>query len=417
MIILFKRIVSLILVFCLLLSIFCVTSSAVYEIDEDTTVTPFMLLSSDIDTASIDSSDLATYLEYGGYSAARYLYYILYALTGSTSSLSSSVYSYLDSIDDQLLDQYSLLSNLQSVLLDLRSDTSSMELDVDSIERDVSLIQSSTSGINTLVQLIYSSFGTSLSNISSNTSLLSHLIVPAGTSVSSGYGSVSLSSDSSFWEISNSGFMGVIDNLISNEGEFILHSNGYRLELPTTYRFSSVFNRSMLGLRRILVGNQDEPSWRSILWDNNNTSSTVSLGGLGPLINGQLNSIGENLAHLAFMFASDDDLNLKQDSQPVLDEADSFYDDSSDSNIKVSAGNVGSLKGIANNFSGALYTGANIDDAFSIVSNSNSFRWFSSQTLQSLDSVGVASASKSNRFSYYEQLHDDFNSVYFPDRE
>lgn len=415
MIILTKRIVSLILVLCLLVSILCVTSSAVYEINEDTTVYPFMLLSSELDPASIDSSDLAAYLEYGGYSAARYLAYILYALTGSTSSMSNSVYSFLDSIDDQLLDQYTLLGLINSALITIRGNSNSISLDVSSLDDSVSLIQTSTSGINSLVQLIYTSFGNSLASISSNTSLLSHLIVPAGTFVPSGSGSVSLSSDSSFWEISNSGLKGVIGNLISTEGNAILHSNGQRLELPSTYRFSAVFNRSMLGLRRILVGDQTGTSWRSILWDNNNSSSTVSLDGLGPLINGQLNSLGENLAHLAFMFASDDDIKLKQDSQPLLDEADSFYDDSSESNIKVSAGNVGSLKGIANNFSGALDTGANIEDAFSIVSNSNSFRWFSSETLQSIDSVGVASAS--DPYSVYEQLHDDFNSVYFPDRE
>ena len=67
-----KRIVSLFIVLCLLLSLFCVTASAadIYEVDKSAvlmSISPLSVSDSGISTAAVEPSDLDNYFKYGSY--------------------------------------------------------------------------------------------------------------------------------------------------------------------------------------------------------------------------------------------------------------------------------------------------------------------------------------------------------------
>lgn len=420
-----KRIVSLFLVLCLLVSTFCVTSSAVYEIEDDTTVVPLML-NTGISVAAVEPSDLDDYLLYAGNSVAYYLAYILYSLTGSLTSMRTSVYTYLDSIDDQLLDQYSLLGSMSSYMSNISSNSNLIRISLDAIEDDVSIFESRLNSVISSLVSVNTSVGTVNTSVLSAKSvldvILSRVETAANVAQLDSNGSINSSlAASGIDDVVRRGFLGIAAHLrVPYDVEF-LNSDGNAAVITKTsgVTFQYVFNRGLLGLRSLLSGSETDNIYTLTLYDNNNTTSTVNSTGLGPLLNTQLSNIGENLGHLAYMFASDDDIKLKLDSQPLLDEADSFFDESLDSNVKVSADNIGSLKNYVGEASDILDTGTDADDFFSVVSNQNSWLWFSAESAADLNTVPMTVSELDVDFyhsDFSENLYAEFYATYFPDR-
>lgn len=417
-VIMLKRIVSFLLVVSLVISASCITSSAFYDLDDDTTVVPFML-DTGVSVAAVEPSDLDYYLEFSGSSVAKYLAYILYALTGSTTSMSSSVYTFLDSIDDQLLDQYSLLGSMSSFLSNISGNSNLIKISLDAIEDDVSIFEARLNSVIswlTSVNTSLATVNTSVNTVDSSVNSMSDKLT--GSSNVSYLGvlgqPVTYSTGLNLATINRMGFMGLASHFRAASGSDVLLSNGTPGQTPADVTYSYLFRYGLLGLRSLLSGSETDNVYSSTLNDNNNTTTTVNSTGLGPLLNTQLSNIGENLGHLAYIFASDDDIKLKQDSKPLLDETDSFYDASSDSKVKVSAGDVGSFKGFGSDMLDIVDTGADIGDVVTILSNANSFRWFTPQTAADLDSIGTATISDEE--STYDRLHREFNEIYFPDR-
>lgn len=496
-----KRIVSLFVIVCLLLSLFCVTASAVdiYEIDKSAVLmssAPLSVSDSGISTAAVETSDLDTYLKYNGDTVADYLWAINYFLTGNNYALTKSptlatmfsnllnlfnvstngsvgyyIKSTFDFLDDSLSSNglylgsngnsssaYStsigdyvrngflgLSTNIKAVTTaiqsldfnDYSSILSSIYSSVDGLESGLTSANTAIGGVTTAVNNVRTAVNDVVSGLSTvNTSvgivnssvtdgftslrnfLAGYFTFSSGSTIlgSSGYSST-LSGNYTYQSTVRDGFLG-LRNFLYNQivlpvGTEFLSGSGTTASRQSDTFLNYYFRSGFLGLSSNIKGSETDNIYTSILYDNNNTTSSVNSTGLGPLLNTQLSNIGENLGHLAYIFASDDDIKLKQDSQPLVDATDSFFDDS-DTKVKVSANNIGSLKNVGGDFLDIVDTGADVGDAISIVTNANSFRWFTAQTAADIDSVGTAVISYEE--STYDRLHREFNEIYFPDR-
>lgn len=398
---------------------------------------------SGISVTAVEPSDLDVYLKYGSYSVAQYLASIKYFLTGSSTpsftgssflTLLRDVYEdffygngyYLastgnssssggnNSIAEYLRNGFlGLSTNIKAVTSaiqalefnDYSSILSSIYSSVDGLESGLTSANTAIGGVTTSVNNVR----TAVNNVVSGLSTVNTSVGTVNTSVGTVNSSI-IQVDENLNNFYNY-FMSNFFNF--SAGQIYLKDSGVLGSLSYAQPFLHTFRLGLVGLSRNIQGNSGTNSYSSTLNDNNNTTTTVNSTGLGPLLNTQLSNIGENLGHLAYVFASDEDIKLREDSQPLLDTTDSFYDDS-DNNVKISTNNVGSLKDIAGNFTSIIDADSDISDAFAVVSNSNTYRWFSADTAMNLDSLGVATVDFDE--STYDRLHREFNEIYFPDR-
>lgn len=439
-----KRIVSLFIVVCLLLSLFCVTASAadIYEIDKSVALmstSPLSVSDSGISTAAVEPSDLDDYLSYGSYSVADYFASLNQYFWGTTVPKYSG-YTFITNLTELFSDFFN------SAGFYLRDDGSSSNVNYSNNIGD--LVRMGFLGLSTNIKAVtsaiqsldFNDYSSILSNIYSSVDGLESGLTSANTaiggvttavnnvrtavnSVVSGLTTVntsvntvnsSVNSVESAVDTVDATLLTIRNRLSASSGSDFLNSLGQLSQLSGESSLTSIIRIGFNGVRALVAGSEADNVYTSTIHDNNNLTSSVNSRGLGPLLNTQLSNIGENLGHLAYIFASDDDIKLKQDSQPLLDETESFYNDSSDSKVKVSAGDVGSFKGFGSDMLDIVDTGADIGDVVTILSNDNSFRWFTAQTAADLDSIGTATISDEE--STYHRLHREFNEIYFPDR-
>lgn len=113
--------------------------------------------------------------------------------------------------------------------------------------------------------------------------------------------------------------------------------------------------------------------------------------------------------------SSADDEEIKTDSQPLMEQLKDVYKESDDdTTINISAEDIFGLKHITKLITSLIDTGADMGDLGAIVSNDNSYRWFTAEIAADIDSVGTATVSDDE--STYDRLNREFNEIYFPER-
>lgn len=392
-----KRILAFVVVLSVLLSVCSISAAAspLYSVEADTNaVTPFALtalnaavaadtgstlINGDSSYWSTWSSYLAGYLSYAGFSVAESVF-------RSMNSLNSSVTS---------------LSNIDLLAGAIRTDVASILNDMGAI----------TSAIQTVITAI-----------ETNTSALN---VNPGDFLGSG-GNVSTSTSKiSVSNIIRSGFLGLSSNIGSfrtsfesllnvNPGDF-LGSGGNISTSTSKISASNIIRSGFLGLRYVITGGDADNVYSLKLWDNNNNSVDSNVGGFIPLLNTHLNWLGENLGHLAFMFASDDDISLKADSQPVLDEVTDTVFGTGSGKVKLDVSNVSDLTGMSDDVLGYFETGGQLGDINTVVNDDSTWLWFTAQTAADLDTTGSSLSLTYDETDYCIDSHTKWYSLFYRD--
>lgn len=238
----------------------------------------------------------------------------------------------------------SLLYNIYQISQAVSTSLSSIDLSTDAIRTDVSSILSDMGAITTAIQTVITAIET------------------------------------------NSNFLSTY--FLAKSPESYLNYQGVQTTLTTNFPFVSLVRHGFLGMRSLISGSETDNIYSLTLWDNNNESSTVNATGLGPMLRVALGNVGENLAKLAFMFAADDDVQLKADSQPVLDEVTDTVFGSGSGKVKLDVSNVSDLTGMSDDVLGYFETGGQIGDINTVVNNDSTWLWFTSQTAADLDTTG-----------------------------
>lgn len=355
--------------------------------------------------------------------------------------LSANVNAVTDAINDipSGTDYTSILNMIENAVDGLESGLSTVNTSIGTVNTSVGGVKTAVDNVRTAVNSAITALGTLNTSVNGTTTavntvnttlttIASRLISSAGPLLASNGVVGTVSNPVNILNVSQHGFAGLATlmgytnaRLSASAGQDFTNSIGQLSQLSGDSSLTSITRIGFNAIRALVAGSESDNIYTSTLYDNNNTTKSANSTGLGPLLNTQLNSLGANLGKLAFVFASDDDIKLKEDSKPIMDEVNNIYDDSSDSKVKVSASGIGSVKGFAGSIAELFDTGADIGDIVTIATNANSFRWFTAETAADIDSIDTSSKRSntltiSDEESTYDRLHREFNEIYFPDR-
>lgn len=141
---------------------------------------------------------------------------------------------------------------------------------------------------------------------------------------------------------------------------------------------------------------------------------------LGATLSLQLVDQSAMLSRLAFVFASDDDIQLKRDSANNMQSVnDNFLKPSASHSVK--ADDISGLSGISTSFTDTFTTGTSSSGVFDVLNSSDPWEWFTDDVANSLladsgasaSTFSLCSASVGNDdviTSYYEDNMSDFYS-------
>lgn len=176
------------------------------------------------------------------------------------------------------------------------------------------------------------------------------------------------------------GFLGLNSSLntfrISNHSDF----DSLRLSV-----IGSVESRHRISSGHYAIsGGSGTEKFSTWLWSSS-TGEEIYRDGYG--IISALNLFGSyisnDLAKLRYVLASDDDIEIRKNGQPVKDQITSDF--TGDSPAAVKSGDVGDLAGISGDLQGAFNTGANASDAIGYISNGDGWGFFSSAVQDDLN--------------------------------
>lgn len=144
-------------------------------------------------------------------------------------------------------------------------------------------------------------------------------------------------------------------------------------------------------------------SWREYNLETHELDAAQSLTGQNQFMNTAFQSIEENLGRLAYVFASDDELELRDSADPGV----ASFKDAFGGGAK--AKDIGQMKNTFNDVEAMFDTGFSINDFFgSLNSDSSWSAWFTSTTASALDAtptvMSVRGEDTYNHQAYYDHL-------------
>lgn len=224
----------------------------------------------------------------------------------------------------------------------------------------------------------------------------------------------------------NSTFKAYIDSLkpyyYQNTGTYYLNFQGTTSQAASDITFSFILRNGFVGLSTILhnivssiSGNVSSHTYSGSLIDNENQTSSFVVTGLGPMLQKYLQEIQHDSGLLTYIFASPEDLAMKENSSSNMSSVnDTFINP--ESSTSVSASDIGSLGSAAGSIEGLGQTGVTPDQAFTQLSNDSIFEFFTSTTAGNLDTTVSTFArgdlsdhpSKTIVTDYFEQSRIEF---------
>lgn len=308
---------------------------------------------------------------------------------------SSSMYTLLDGMD----------STLDYVLQGVGQTNGYLAITNNKLADLIGTVGVGNSSLSSLVSLTTSG-NSILSSLHDDLSLSGHYVIN---------GSGGLDGSGGFFDITtilNNGFKAVRSYSIVNDVA-ILGVSGVLDYTGGIYPFTTILNNGFRGVRALIAGSESDNVYSGTSIDNSNESSSFSATGLGPMLNTWLGDIQNDLGVLSYVFASPQDLELKEESADNMSAiGDSLLSPDSSSSVKVS--DIAGISEASTAIKGFGDTGVSIGQAFAQLGDASLFRFFSSEAASDLDtSVSSYSRNASDRIvtNYYADSRDEFYSI------
>lgn len=223
-------------------------------------------------------------------------------------------------------------------------------------------------------------------------------------------------------DINANGFRGLatlLSGVDSHRGNWVwLNQSGYEGNGSTS--LMDMVGEGFLGLGSLFADTSSGSGAARLSWDylsfNDGVSSTqmqhsTLFGFLGALGSG----IQNPLARLAYLYASPDDIEFKQEEQPNMDQVkDSFF---GDGEAAVNPDQIKDVAGAASSFKSSFTPPVSIADFFSTLSDGQNYIFFSQETADNLDTVNSASVASQEDFDEpdpYEGYVQGEDGLYYP---
>lgn len=223
----------------------------------------------------------------------------------------------------------------------------------------------------------------------------------------------SVSSTMSLSEMLRQGLIGLGSQLRIDTGESVLLPSGVSGSVSGYLGLDNAVSTGFLGLRSLISGSQANNVYQGTSINNENKTSTFSATGLGPMLNTWLGDIQNDLGLLSFVFASPQDLKLKQESEDNMTAVgDSLLSKDNASSVKVS--DITDISEASTAIQGFGNTGVTPGQAFAQLGDSNLFRFFSAETAADLDTT-TSTYSRDPKTqivtNYYEESRSEFYKI------
>lgn len=170
-----------------------------------------------------------------------------------------------------------------------------------------------------------------------------------------------------------------------------------------------ITGQGFLGMRSLLSGSETDNVYTFTGYSNdfvNDTSLDIDskdtdYTGLGPLLNGALSQLSYQVGLLDTVFASPQDLQMKQDVDPNMDAvSDSFL--KSDSPGSVSTSDISDMASVSQGAASMVNTGVSMGQGFQQLDDPSLFEFFTSETASNLHNVpAVSSEDEEEGWTHY----------------
>lgn len=197
-------------------------------------------------------------------------------------------------------------------------------------------------------------------------------------------------------EILVNGFMSQqlagVFNLLGENGT--ISTKGGYLHFPTAVM------SAFAGLRSLLAGSESDNVYSGSITSNENMETSVSMTGIGPMLNTYLDAMQDGIGKLSYVFASPEDLELKNQADPGTD---AFRENFGGG---ASLSDIGDAAELTTSVPKLMDSGFDFGDAIEEIGGNDDFlSWFTVETWAALDSTGNVAAADSGYLSdYYDNL-------------
>lgn len=195
---------------------------------------------------------------------------------------------------------------------------------------------------------------------------------------------------------------------ILSKGGTIIDS--YSRDIP----ISQLIQYGVLGLSANLAGTDKNASISLLVPDSEGGLKTQAVDASNLL--DMLGLIGTNLqnplAKLAYVWADDDDIRIADKNQPVKDEIEEEFVGAG--LAAVSVGNIKDVAGLSSGFSEAFSGDGKISDIFVVLSDGESFGFFSQEVADALDTTASAAGLSDEPYDITDEFWVDENGIVHP---
>lgn len=173
----------------------------------------------------------------------------------------------------------------------------------------------------------------------------------------------------------------------SSSGIPFLSSSGVQSSTTSVLSIANIVRQGFLGFSQNIKDfnsylEDSSFSWQSYNLDTHELDSVQTLTGQNQLFQTAFQSIEENLGRLTYVFASDDELELRDEADPGV----ASFKDAFGGGAK--AKDIGQMKNTFNDVETMFDTGFSINDFFDSLGSDDSWlSWFSAETAYALDST------------------------------
>lgn len=190
-------------------------------------------------------------------------------------------------------------------------------------------------------------------------------------------------------EISADGFSGLarrMDMYFLSSGIRFLDNDGSENVSGVQVTPISTLASGFLGLANRLSGNDRATTFSFLPKDVTQTAVSVSVDNLLDAIGVVGTELQNPLQRLAFVFASDQDLSIRDDVSDNVDSAqDNFFKPGSGGSV--SPDNIGDAAGLSSGFKDSLSSPVSVGDFFTQFNSDSNYSYFSEQSRADLDTV------------------------------
>lgn len=207
----------------------------------------------------------------------------------------------------------------------------------------------------------------------------------------------------------NRSWFASLSDKLTQSNQPLLGDNGAIFSGTYSYSLAHIARNGFLGLATFLrplesAVNDYVFSWRNYNLDTHSLDSPQSITGQNSFFQNAFQSIEENLGRLTYVFASDDEIELRDEASPSVDQfKESFGGGASASDILEIADSVGEVQGM-------FYTGFGVNDLWDSLKGESWWSWFTTENALAIDSTGyitpVSDVDPYNMQTYYDHINE-----------